>query len=97
MGRTPAQQLVDVRIGQARERLCDPAASVREVAEQVGFRSASHFSAVFRRETGLSPQEFRNRQSSGGITMNSAEKGSWTATEVLQVCAPLPGKRWGAI
>jgi AraC-like DNA-binding protein len=49
-----------VRILKAREQLAaDPAASVTDVAFQVGFADLSYFERSFRRIVGQSPREFR--------------------------------------
>jgi DNA-binding NtrC family response regulator len=49
-----------IRILKARERLAaDPAASVTDVAFQVGFADLSYFERSFRRIVGQSPREFR--------------------------------------
>ncbi len=47
------------RIMQACRRLSTGNLSVSEVAERVGYRDAKTFSAIFKRETGLSPRAFR--------------------------------------
>lgn len=48
-----------VRVAWAARRLADPDASLAEIALAAGFADQSHFSNVFRRETGLSPSAFR--------------------------------------
>ena len=49
-----------IRILKAREQLAaDPAASVTDVAFQVGFADLSYFERSFRRIVGQSPREFR--------------------------------------
>lgn len=47
------------RVAWAARRLADPGASLAEIALAAGFADQSHFSNVFRRETGLSPSAFR--------------------------------------
>lgn len=64
-GRSPAQELVTVRVEQAQKRLRDSTASIGDIARQVGFRSPSHFAVVFRRAVGVSPQAFRSEAGGG--------------------------------
>ena len=46
---------------EAKKLLEDPALRVGDVAEQVGFVDMAHFSRVFKKVTGISANEFRNR------------------------------------
>lgn len=50
-----------VRIDHAKELLKDKSLRVSDVAEQVGFVNASHFSRVFKKRVGLSANEYRNQ------------------------------------
>ena len=47
------------RLDVARERIVADQATLKEVAFALGFRHASHFTAWFRRHTGVSPSEYR--------------------------------------
>ncbi len=47
------------RLDVARERILADQATLKEIAFALGFRHASHFTAWFRRHTGLSPSEYR--------------------------------------
>lgn len=49
------------RIDEAKELLANGGTSLQmtEIAEQVGFKSISSFNTFFRRETGMSPTQFR--------------------------------------
>lgn len=58
-GLSPAKKLQHIRMDHARRLLHTTEATVTEVAEAVGFRSVSHFTATFRRELGVLPKEFR--------------------------------------
>ncbi len=50
-----------VRFERARELLLDPGQKVAEVAEAVGYGDANYFSIAFKKNTGLTPSEFRKR------------------------------------
>lgn len=52
------------RLTAARERILADACTFKELAHTLGFRHASHFTAWFRRHTGLSPTAYR---AGGGI------------------------------
>jgi AraC family transcriptional regulator len=48
-----------LRIAQAARRLAETEGTLAEIALEAGFADQSHFSNVFRRETGVSPSAFR--------------------------------------
>ena len=49
-----------VRINHAKRLLtASPVLSVNEIAEQVGYRGARHFSKVFQKLTGQTPSDYR--------------------------------------
>lgn len=54
-----------VRCEKAKALLLNPAKSISQVGEEVGFVSSSHFSHIFRKVTGLTPTEYRRE--SGNI------------------------------
>jgi len=60
-GRTVAKYVESVRISQAKTLLIDRAAPVRDVAQQLGYSSASAFSAAFRRAAGMTPRAYRRQ------------------------------------
>jgi YesN/AraC family two-component response regulator len=60
-GLTFTEYLGRVRVEKAKSFLLNPHLRVSEVAFEVGFQSLSQFNRVFKRITGLSPTEFRNR------------------------------------
>jgi len=49
----------DKIVDRAKVYLADPSMSIDEVAEKLGFSYSNHFSRLFRRETGMTPSEFR--------------------------------------
>lgn len=54
-----------LRIRYARRRLLDPAAQIKAVAHEMGFRELSTFSIWFRRAEQISPREYRRRLGGG--------------------------------
>lgn len=61
LGRSPHQFLLQARIERAKSLLRDRRHSLVEVALTTGFAHQSHFTATFRRLTGLTPQRYRDR------------------------------------
>lgn len=57
---TLTNYLTRVRIHRAMELLRDCRAKVYEVAEQVGYRDITYFSATFKKLTGMSPSEYQD-------------------------------------
>lgn len=58
-GQTVVEYLTEVRLEQAKLLLRNSDLRIGEIAEQVGFHDARHFSRTFRQQTGLLPTEFR--------------------------------------
>lgn len=54
--------LNEVRIREAKQLLNDLSLRVGDVADQVGFLDIAHFSRVFKKYTGMSANEYRNRK-----------------------------------
>lgn len=61
-GVSPNQYRLSLRMERAKELLSDPALTVTEVAYAVGFTDPLYFSRAFRRENGVSPQEYRKTE-----------------------------------
>ncbi len=59
VGQTPHRYVLDRRLVRAQELLTRSECAVAEVARDTGFRGASHFSAAFRRQYGLTPSAWR--------------------------------------
>jgi AraC-like DNA-binding protein len=59
LGVTPIAYLHRYRVNQAKQLLIDTSKSITEIALEVGFSDSSYFGRIFRRETGVSPQGFR--------------------------------------
>lgn len=60
MNRTPGAEIRRVRIEQAKALLRETDLTVTEVARQAGWSSSARFASVFRRETGMTPTDFRD-------------------------------------
>lgn len=58
-GEAPAEYHLNRRMHKAIELLRDTDLSVRRISEETGFKNQNHFSALFKRKTGLSPSAFR--------------------------------------
>jgi AraC-like DNA-binding protein len=63
VGQSVIAYIIDKRIEHAKQLLLNSAAPVHVVATECGFASPYYFSRVFKRLSGESPQEYRNRQS----------------------------------
>jgi AraC family transcriptional regulator len=59
VGRTPAQELIRRRIVRAQTYLRTTQLPVAEIAYRVGYENVSRFTALFKRETGVTPGAFR--------------------------------------
>jgi AraC family transcriptional regulator len=63
-GLSPRQYVSQMKLKLAKELLVTTHLSMTDIAEKLGFQSASHFSRQFRRWTGQSPSEFRPKHHS---------------------------------
>jgi AraC family transcriptional regulator len=63
-----ADYMTQTRIEVAKRRLATPE-SIKEIAASMGFSSQSTFTYVFRRNTGVTPNQFRTRILRGGERM----------------------------
>lgn len=59
MGRSAQEYIQQLLIATAKERLCDPSRSVSEIAYSLGFQYPQHFSRMFKKSVGLTPNEYR--------------------------------------
>ncbi|AZI36844.1 hypothetical protein NT2_05_04460 [Caenibius tardaugens NBRC 16725] len=64
-GKTISKYIENFWIEQAKEELMNQTSSIRQIAENCGFSHPNSFSRAFRRVSGLSPQKFRQRASTG--------------------------------
>lgn len=60
-GQSFSELMNSIRIEEAKKLLADPSLRIGDVAEQVGFLDMAHFSRVFKKITGISANEYRNR------------------------------------
>lgn len=61
-GETVRQYLQYTRIHHAKHVLLTTDSSIAEVAKRVGFNNSSYFTAIFKRQEGITPQQFRKRR-----------------------------------
>ena len=66
-GMPPGQYLAHVRIQRAKQLLAGSKASVTEIGEQSGFASVYHFCRAFKKNTGLTPTEYRKTTEKRGL------------------------------
>ncbi|MBW5449314.1 response regulator [Cohnella sp. CFH 77786] len=61
-GVSPAKYIVQIRVHKAKELLCqDSNLLTKDIAQIVGYSDSSHFSRIFKRETGMYPTEYRKK------------------------------------
>ncbi len=59
-GENVIERINGARVARARELLAGTRLKIKEISQRVGYENASYFTQFFRRETGLSPQEYRD-------------------------------------
>jgi AraC family transcriptional regulator len=62
MGVAPSRYHINLRMNLARRLLRETKKSVVDIALEVGYANSSHFAQLFRRETGLSPSDYRRQR-----------------------------------
>lgn len=72
-GQTLRSYVADTHIARAKVLLDDSQLMVKQVAFRCGFRSAAAFGDAFRRATGATPQQYRQRQSASAFGRSMAE------------------------
>jgi len=65
LGHTPHEHIQRVRLERVKALLATTALGIAAIAERVGFEHAEYLSVAFRRATGLTPREFRQRHRTG--------------------------------
>lgn len=61
--------LTEYRIAKAKELLADFEANIKDVCLQVGFRDSNYFAKVFKRNTGMTPSEYRNSAAGKSVSV----------------------------
>lgn len=59
-GESISQYIIREKIAKAEDYLAHSSESIQNIAEKLGFESSQYFSLVFKKNTGLSPRDFRN-------------------------------------
>ncbi len=72
-GMTPGQYLAHLRMQHARELLEQSTLPVQDIAERLHFESSGYFSVYFRRQTGLSPLEYRKSKNRTGSEFHAVD------------------------
>lgn len=57
-----SEYLNEVRLKKAEELLTDSTLKIGEISEQIGYKDARYFSSLFKKRTGMSPNEYRNKE-----------------------------------
>ena len=61
IGHTPHEEIQRVRINRIKELLSETELTIHEIAERAGFEYHEYMAAAFKRETGMTPTQFRAR------------------------------------
>ena len=73
---SPMEYVTRVRMEQAKGMLQRTDASIKEVAEAVGYADAYHFSRSFKKHSGLSPLQFRRKRRPDAFSLSSSSIGA---------------------
>lgn len=63
MGQSPINYLTEKRLAASKELLSSSNLSVAQIASSTGFSSQSYFSQIFKKKVGMTPQQYRKRNS----------------------------------
>jgi AraC-like DNA-binding protein len=61
MGMPPTQYLNGYRVEKAQTLLKNTDRSITDIALAVGFDDASYFARIFKKQTGMTPREYKNQ------------------------------------
>lgn len=73
VGMSIGAYLHECRIQEAKKLLLQAELPINEVAQRVGYDNFSYFSYLFRKRTGVSPNEYRKNSLSAGEKWRGAE------------------------
>lgn len=59
-GVSPHTYFIDLKILESKKQILNSSKSISEIAYGLGFNSVQYFSRLFKKKTGVSPQQFRN-------------------------------------
>lgn len=59
-GVPPHTYFIDLKIVESKKQILNSSKSISEIAYGLGFNSVQYFSRLFKKKTGISPQQFRN-------------------------------------
>jgi LacI family transcriptional regulator len=59
LGRTPYDEILKVKIKTIKQLLVETDLTIAAISERIGFKNIEYMSVVFKRETGVSPSEYR--------------------------------------
>jgi LacI family transcriptional regulator len=62
LGRTAKEELARVRLARAKQLLVDTRYKLQQIAAMTGYPSAAQFILAFKRQTGITPGQYRRRQ-----------------------------------
>ena len=65
LGRSPKQEILRVQLERARTLLTQTTATLDEIARRSGFKDASYFSVLFKREIGMTAGKYRAQHGNG--------------------------------
>ena len=61
---TPMQYIVSLRITSAKNLIDNTDYNITQISETVGYDNSMYFSRIFKKHTGMSPTEYRKRNTS---------------------------------
>ena len=59
------EYLTRTRVEKAKDMLKDPSKSIKEVGSECGYSDPNYFSRIFKKATGMTPTEYKERAGSG--------------------------------
>lgn len=60
-GLTIEHYIINYRINKAKEMMQNPAVFIREIAQRLHYKSVAHFSAQFKKVTGVTPSQYKEQ------------------------------------